>query len=44
MHIHRLIGSGELETNGKTGWAWPIEPASILAYCERTGVTWNENL
>jgi hypothetical protein len=43
MKITRMVRRGELRTNGKTGHACRVDPLSILEYCEREGVTWNES-
>jgi hypothetical protein len=41
--IGRLIKKGELKTNGKEGNDCRVNPASVLAYCEREGVAYNDD-
>lgn len=43
MAVHRLIKKGELKDNGKSGPARRVDPASILKYCEREGVAYNDS-
>jgi hypothetical protein len=40
--ISRLISAGELRTNGETGHRCRVDPASVLKYCARNGVAFNE--
>lgn len=42
MKIHRLIKKEALQTNGKEGRECRIDPSSILKYCDKEGVTYNE--
>ncbi len=40
--VHRLVGNGELKTNGASGRECLVDPASILDYCNKEGITYNE--
>lgn len=42
MRVQRLIDTEELRTNGEVGRQKRIDPASVLAYCERTGIAYND--
>jgi len=42
VKVGRLLKSGDLKDNGKSGADCLVDPASIIAYCNRTGVTYNE--
>lgn len=42
VKVQRLLAIGELKDNGKEGKARRVDPASILAFCVRTGATYNE--
>lgn len=42
MEVHRLIEKGELLTNGKTGHDCRVNPASILEYCDKYGIAYND--
>jgi len=41
VNIGRLLKSGDLKDNGKSGADRRVDPASILAYCKRKGVAYN---
>lgn len=42
MQLKRAIEAGELSTNGKSGRASRVDPASVLNYCNQHGLTYNE--
>lgn len=42
MSVKRLIDRGELKTNGAKGKGCRVDPASILAYCEKEGIAYND--
>lgn len=42
MEVSRLCKEGVLRTNGKRGRECRVDPASVLEYCNRKGLTWNE--
>lgn len=43
MEVHRLIKRGELSTNGEIGHKCRVDPASILEYCDKHGVVYNDD-
>jgi hypothetical protein len=42
MSVKRLIDRGKLKTNGAKGKDCRVDPASILAYCEKEGIAYND--
>lgn len=42
QEVSRLCAKGLLRTNGKNGKRCRIDPASVLEYCQRNGISWNE--
>jgi len=42
MSVHRLIRRGELKTNGAKGKGCRVDPVSILTYCKKEGIAYND--
>lgn len=40
--VTRLVNGGHLRDNGQTGTPRRIDPASVLKYCEREGIAYND--